>query len=147
MPDITLMYKTGEELITYATTSTNTLAEGVTPIEERCFPDVAITATGDSCQFWRGFHGMNCTANFTKDGGSEKYNAMNASCRYYFLDEAYEPMRTHEHILAQAVIGYTGSNGWVPHGYCAVFNVTYLGGYIRFAGDWNLPENGWLEPT
>nr|XP_054928484.1 uncharacterized protein LOC129385645 isoform X1 [Dermacentor andersoni] len=134
------MYKNRKELMTYATTSTNRHAGIDRSLEERCFPDVGIEATDDGCQFWRGNYRMNCTAKFTKDGESGRYDAMNASCQYRILGPE-DPMRTHEQILVQAVLGYTGNYGWHDFGYCAVFKVTYLGGFIWWAGDSKLPEN------
>nr|XP_054928485.1 uncharacterized protein LOC129385645 isoform X2 [Dermacentor andersoni] len=77
------MYKNRKELMTYATTSTNRHAGIDRSLEERCFPDVGIEATDDGCQFWRGNYRMNCTAKFTKDGESGRYDAMNASCQCF----------------------------------------------------------------
>ncbi|XP_072145205.1 uncharacterized protein [Dermacentor andersoni] len=64
---------------------------------------------------------------------------MNVSCQYYSLPNG-DPLRTHERILVQEVMGHTGMSGWVDDGYCALFNVTYLGGYIPWSGDDHLDK-------
>ncbi|XP_072145608.1 uncharacterized protein [Dermacentor andersoni] len=142
-PDITQMYKTGEAIITYATTSTATFRHIIYDQvyeTERCYHDEVQSCTADGCEFSRGRNAQNCFAKFTRDGGSEKFNAMNVSCtdKWY---KNWEPTRTHEQILVQDVVKDDVIRPQGTAAICAVFKVTFLGGHLNVADDDHLPEN------